>query len=69
MINSGTPIVEEIDGIRKNRTILRKLLEDGVNGDKIVEKELDIHVSELCDNKNSVDYALEVDFEGILYKD
>ena len=42
------------------------MLEDSVNGDKIVKKELDIHVKEMDENKDSIKYALKVDFTGIL---
>jgi len=68
-INLRTPIEEEIEGANKKRTILRKILEDAVNGDKIIEKELDKHVFKLNDKKDSINYALEVDFEGILCED
>ena len=66
---SGTAIEEEIDGEPKKRTILRKILEDAVNGDKIVKKELDNHISELDDKKDSINYAVNIDFEGILCKE
>ena len=66
---SGTAIEEEIDGEPKKRTILRKILEDAVNGDKIVKKELDNHISELDDKKDSINYAVNIDFEGILCED
>ena len=48
---------------------MRKLLEDTVNGDKIVEKQLDKNVATTHPNKNSVDYSVEIDFEGIFCKD
>merc|ERR1711970_277225 len=64
-INLRFPIKEE----DKTRTIARKILEDAVNGNKIVKKELDDHVKELDDKKDSINYAVEVDFEGILCKD
>jgi len=64
-INLRSPIEEE----GKARTIARKILEDAVNGNKIVKKELDDHVKELDDKKDSVRYAVEVDFEGILCED
>jgi len=64
-INLRSPIEEE----GKTRTIARKILEDAVNGNKIVKKELDDHVKELDDKKDSVNYAVEVDFEGILCED
>jgi len=68
-INLRTPIEEEIDGVSQKRTIARKLLEDAVNGNKIVKKELDIHVTATDDKEDSINYALEIDFEGILCED
>ena len=65
---SGTAIEEKDDGVNKKRTILRKILEDAVNGNKIVKKELDSHVTELDNKKDSIKYALEVNFEGIVCK-
>ena len=40
-----------------------------MNGNKIVKKELDDHVKELDDKRDSINYAVEVDFEGILCED
>jgi len=69
-INLRTGIEEQIDGDKsKKRTIARKLLEDAVNGNKIVKKELDIHVRATDDKEDSINYALEIDFEGILCED
>eukprot|EP00092_Neocalanus_flemingeri_P052399 GFUD01061240.1.p1 GENE.GFUD01061240.1~~GFUD01061240.1.p1 ORF type:complete len:560 (+),score=130.07 GFUD01061240.1:174-1853(+) len=65
-INLRTAIEEDIDGVKKKRTIARKLLEDAVNGNKIVKRELDIHVKATDDKEDSINYALEIDFEGIL---
>merc|ERR1712013_414717 len=62
MGNLRSPIEEE----DKTRTIARKILEDAVNGNKIVKKELDDHVKELDDERDSINYAVEVDFEGVL---
>ena len=39
---------------------------EAVNGDKFVKKELNIHVNEMDENKDSIKYALNVDFEGLL---
>jgi len=64
-INLRSPIEEE----DKTRTIARKILEDAVNGNKIVKKELDDHVKELDDKRDSINYAVEVDFEGVLCED
>ena len=46
--------------------MIRKILEDTVNGNKIIQKQFDIHVIELDANKDSVNYALKVDFSCIL---
>ena len=48
-------------------TIFRKLLEDGINGDKIIEKELDLLVEAPPGvNENSVYYVIKIDMKGIL---
>lgn len=64
-INLRTPIEEE----DQTRTIARKILEDAVNGNKIVKKELDNHLTELDDKIDSVNYAVEVEFEGVFYEE
>ena len=48
------------------KTILRKLLTDAVNGDKIVEEQLDKSVKQVGKNENCIDYGTEIDFEGIV---
>ena len=48
-----------------SRTILRKLLDDAVNGDKIVEQQLDKNVEQIGANENSLEHGTEIDFEGI----
>jgi len=63
-INLRSRIVEN----GRCRMIVRKLLEDSVNGDKIVEKELDKSIKQIGKNENTIDYGFEVDFEGI-FKD
>ena len=40
-----------------------------MNGNKIVRKELDMHVRATSDTEDSIDYALQIDFEGIFSKD
>ena len=40
-----------------------------MNGHKIVKRELDIHVKATSDKEDSVNYALEIDFEGIFSED
>ena len=48
------------------RTIFRKLLEDSVNGDRIVEHELDnLITADPRINENSIDYSIDLNFEGI----
>ena len=47
------------------KTVLRKLLDDAVNGDKIVQKQLDKDVKPIGANENCLDYGTEIDFEGI----
>eukprot|EP00092_Neocalanus_flemingeri_P074833 GFUD01092606.1.p1 GENE.GFUD01092606.1~~GFUD01092606.1.p1 ORF type:complete len:402 (-),score=71.74 GFUD01092606.1:169-1374(-) len=64
-INLRSAIEEDINGKKQKRTIARKLLEDVVNGDKIVKRELDIHVKTTSDKEDSIDYGLQIDFEGI----
>ena len=48
-----------------SRTILRKLLDDAVNGDKIVEQQLDKNVEQIGANENSLEHGTQIDFEGI----
>jgi len=69
-INLRTAIAEDDEyGVKRKRTIARKILEDAVNGDKVVKRELDSHVTALDDKKDSINYSLEVDFEGIFCRD
>ena len=51
--------------MKKKKTFARELLENTVNGDKIVKRELDIHVNATCRDEDSIHYAIEIDFEGI----
>ena len=44
---------------------MRKLLEDMVNGNKVVRRLLDSAVSETGDNENAVDYRIRIDFSSI----
>ena len=64
-INLRSRIKEE-EG--EQRTILKKLLDDAVNGDKIVERQLDKNVEQIGVNENSLDHGTEINFEGI-FKD
>ena len=48
-----------------SRTILRKLLDDAVNGDKIVEQQLDKNLQQIGANENSLEHGTQIDFEGI----
>lgn len=52
----------------EERTILKKLLDDAVNGDKIVERQLDKNVEQIGASENSLDHGTEIKFEGI-FKD
>ena len=45
------------------------LLEDCVNGDKIVEEQLDQSVRRLEVNENSIGYGTEIDFGGVFETD
>ena len=58
--------IEEEEG--EQRTILKKLLDDAVNGDKIVERQLDKNVKQIGVSENSLEHGTEIDFEGI-FKD
>jgi len=50
---------------KKSRTVLKKLLQDCVNGDKVVEKQLDRSVSQIGASKDCLDYGTQISFEGI----
>ena len=65
-INLRSRIEEEEEG--EQRTILKKLLDDAVNGDKIVERQLDKNVKQIGVSENSLEHGTEIDFEGI-FKD
>ena len=65
-INLGTHHVTE--GGRK-RTVLKMLLEDCVNGDRIIEQQLDQNVRKLEVNENSIAYGTEIDFGGVFETD
>jgi len=52
----------------KQKTILRKLLDDAVNGDKIVQSQLDKNVEQIGVSENSLEHGTQIDFEGI-FKD
>ena len=54
-----------IEENNSSRTILRKLLDDAVNGDKIVEQQLDKNVEQIGANENSLEHGTQIDFEGI----
>ena len=65
-INLGT--LHQTEGGRK-RTVLRMLIEDCVNGDKIIEQQLDQNVRKLEVNENSIEYGTEIDFGGVFETD
>ena len=64
-VNLGT-FVEEGG---KKRTVLKMLLEDCVNGDKIVQRQLDQNVRQLEVDKDSIEYGTQIAFEGIFGMD
>ena len=65
-INLGTH--HQTEGGRK-RTVLRMLIEDCVNGDKIIEQQLDQNVRKLEVIENSIEYGTEIDFGGVFETD
>ena len=50
----------------ESKTVVRKLLDDAVNGHKLVEKELDEYVRAEGENPNCKDYYINIDFGGII---
>ena len=66
-INLRSRIIEE-EG-KTSRTILRKLLDDAVNGDRIVEHQLDKNVQRVGATENSLDFGAQIDFGGIFKED
>ena len=60
-VNLGTFIEEG----GKKRTVLKMLLEDCVNGDNIVQRQLDQNVRQLEVDKDSIEYGTQIAFEGI----
>ena len=47
------------------RTLMRKLLEDMVNGNRVVRRLLDSSISETGENENALDYRIRIDFSSI----
>ena len=64
-VNLGTFLKEG----GKKRTVLRMLLENCVNGDKIVQRQLDQNVRQLEVDKDSIEYGTQIAFEGIFGMD
>ena len=64
-VNLGTFLKE---GGRK-RTVLRLLLEDCVNGDKIVQRQLDQNVRQLEVQEDSIEFGTQIAFDGIFGMD
>ena len=64
-VNLGTRLT--VGGRR--RTVLRMLLEDCVNADKIIEELLDQNVRRLEVNENSIEYGTEIDFGRLFETD
>ena len=46
--------------------MLKKLLVDVVNGHKIVKAILDNCVGETCEQEDSIDFAIKIDWSGML---
>ena len=55
------------DGVKKlkKRTLFRKILEDTVNGNKIVEEVLNTYIKTTAENENDANYGIEIDFSGL----
>merc|ERR1712222_51960 len=49
----------------KKRTLFRKILEDTVNGNKIVEEVLNTYIKKTTENENDANYGIEIDFSGL----
>ena len=49
-----------------NKTVVRKLLEDSVNGNQIVSRHLDSYMTTTNNNPDSEDFAVEINFKGIV---
>jgi len=49
----------------KKRTLFRKILEDTVNGNKIVEEVLNTYIKTTAENENDANYGIEIDFSGL----
>ena len=49
----------------ERKTMMRKLLKEATNGNKIVENILNSYIRPSCDNEDSVNYNIELDFNGI----
>ena len=50
----------------ESKTVVRKLLEDSVNGNQIVSRHLDTFLKTTGNNPDSEEFAIEVDFTGIV---
>ena len=53
----------------KKRTFFRKILEDTVNGNKIVEEVLNTYIKKTTENENDANYGIEIDFSGLAQGD
>jgi len=49
----------------ESRMLLKKLLDDVVNGHKIVKAILDNCVGETCEEEDSIDFAIKIDWSGM----
>ena len=49
----------------KEKTIIRKILDDAVSGDRIVEKQLDKSIKQVGKNEFTLNYGIEIDFNDL----
>ena len=56
--------IKEYESIQL-KTVLRKLLEDLINGHQLIEYELNRYVTQEGKNPNSKDYCIRLDFSWI----
>ena len=54
---------------KKKRTLFTKVLEDTVNGNKIIEELLDSFITKTAENENDAEYGIEMDFTGLASDD
>ena len=57
---------EKLKNEKKKKTVLNALLDDVVNGNKILSQCLDDLITKTADNPDSEHFALRIDFEGFI---